>query len=39
MLIDFVLANSADTDKMSHNAALHLGLYCLPKHLFFNGLK
>ena len=32
--IDFVLANSADHDEMSHNAVFHLDLHCLPKYLF-----
>ena len=32
--IDFVVANSADPDEMSHYAAFHLGLHCLPKYLF-----
>ena len=30
----FVLANSADPDEMTHYAAFHLGLHCLPKYLF-----
>ena len=30
--MDFVLANSADTDKMMHYAVFHLGLHCLPKY-------
>ena len=34
MKIDSVLANSADPDEMLHNAAFHLGLYCLSKCLF-----
>ena len=32
--IVFILANSADPDKMSPCAAFHLGLLCLPKYLF-----
>ena len=28
------LANSADPDEMQHDAALHLGLHCLPKYPF-----
>ena len=32
--INFVLANSADTDEMLYNAAFHLGLHCLPKYPF-----
>ena len=28
--IIFVLANSLDPDEMPHNAAIHLGLHCLP---------
>ena len=32
--IDFILANSADTDEMPHHAAFHLGLHCLPKYPF-----
>ena len=31
--IYFVLANIADTDEMSHYAAFHLGLCCVPKFL------
>ena len=30
----FILANSADPDEMPHHAAFHLGLHCLPMHLF-----
>ena len=30
----FILAYSADPDEMPHEAAFHLGLYCLPKYLF-----
>ena len=26
--------NSVDPDEMQHNAAFHLGLYCLQKYLF-----
>ena len=26
-----ILANSADPNEMQHDAALHLGLHCLPK--------
>ena len=32
--IDFVLANSTDTDEMSPYVAFHLGLHCLPKETF-----
>ena len=32
--IDFILANSSDTDEMPHHAAFHLGLHCLPKYPF-----
>ena len=28
--IDFIFANSADSDEMSPCAAFHLGLHCLP---------
>ena len=28
--IDFVLANSADSDEMQHYVAFYLGLHCLP---------
>ena len=28
--IDFVLINSADSDKMLHDVAFHLGFRCLP---------
>ena len=28
--LDFVLANSADPDEMTHYAAFYLGLHCLP---------
>ena len=31
--IEFVLANSADSDKISHYVAFHPGLHCLPKYL------
>ena len=27
---DFILSNSADPDEMPPDAALHLGLHCLP---------
>ena len=30
----FILANSADPDKMPHDVAFHLGLHCLTKYLF-----
>ena len=30
----WILANSADPEEMQHYAAFHLGLHCLPKHLF-----
>ena len=30
----YILANSADPDKMQHFAAVHLDLYCLLKHPF-----
>ena len=36
--INFVLANSADSDEMLHYAAFHLCLHCLPKYLFYKGL-
>ena len=29
----FILANSADPDKMLHDVAFHLDLHCLPKYL------
>ena len=32
LMIDFVLANSADPDEMVHEAAFHLDLHCLPKY-------
>ena len=32
--INFVLANSEGSYKMSHNAAFYLGLHCLQKYLF-----
>ena len=28
--MEFVSANSADPDEMTHHAAFHLGLHCLP---------
>ena len=31
---DMILANSADTDEMQHNAAFHLGLHCLSNYPF-----
>ena len=31
-MINFVLANSADSEEMLHHAALHLGLHCLSKY-------
>ena len=31
-MIDYVLANSADPDKLPHCVAFHLGLHCLPKY-------
>ena len=34
--IVFILANSAYPNKMPHYAAFHLGLHCLPKHLFMS---
>ena len=38
--IVFVLANSADPDKMSHYATFYLGLRCLRKYLFWvSGLQ
>ena len=38
--IDFVLANSADPDKMLHYVAFHLGLHCLPKYpLYYKGVS
>ena len=30
----FIVAYSTDPDEMSHCAAFHLGLHCLPKYLF-----
>ena len=32
--IDFVIANSANSDELSHSAAFHLGLYCLSIYQF-----
>ena len=32
--IVLILANSADPDEMQHDAAFHLGLYCLQKYPF-----
>ena len=32
--IVFILPNSEEPDEMQHNAALHLGLHCLPEYLF-----
>ena len=32
--IGFVTANNVDPDKILHNVAIHLGLYCLPKNVF-----
>ena len=32
--IVLILTNSADPDKMHHQAAFHFGLHCLPKCLF-----
>ena len=32
--IVLILANSADTDEMQHNAAFHLGFHFLPKYPF-----
>ena len=32
--INFIIANSAETDEMPHYVAFHLGLHCLPKYLF-----
>ena len=32
--IDFVVANSADPDEMSHYGAFHLCLHCLSKYPF-----
>ena len=29
MAFEYTLANSADSDEMQHNAAIHLGLHCL----------
>ena len=29
MKFDFILANCADPDEMSHHVAFHLGLHCL----------
>ena len=34
MKILFIIAYSADPDKMSHYAAFHLGLHCFPKYRF-----
>ena len=31
--INFNLANSADRDEMTHYAAFHVGLHCLPKYM------
>ena len=31
-----VLANSADSDEMTHDMALHVGFHNLPKYLFPN---
>ena len=30
----FTFTNSVDPDEMQHNAAFHLGLYCLQKYSF-----
>ena len=35
LYINFVLANSADTDEK--NVAFNLGLHCLQKHMFIKG--
>ena len=32
--INFVLANTADTGEMPHNAAFHLDFDCMPKYAF-----
>ena len=29
-----VIANSAESDEMQHNAGFHLDLHCLPKYPF-----
>ena len=34
MNVVLLKANSAEPDEMQHDAALHPGLHCLPKHLF-----
>ena len=31
-MIDYVLANSTDPDKIPHCVAFHRGLHCLPKY-------
>ena len=28
------MPNSVDPDEMPHSVAFHLGLHCLPKHMF-----
>ena len=39
MKICFILANSGGPDEMLPNAAFHLGLHCLLKHLFNHFLE
>ena len=34
LMINIVLANSADPDEMPHYAAFHLDLHCLARYLF-----
>ena len=33
-----MIANSADSHEMQHYAAFHLGIHCLPKYPFRDGL-
>ena len=35
LMINFVLANSADPDEMPHYVAFYLDLHCLPKYPFW----
>ena len=35
----FTFTNSVDTDEMQHYAAFHLGLHCLQKYWFSEGLN
>ena len=40
LMFDLVLVNNVDPDEMSHYAAVHLELHCLPKYPFRGfGLK